>query len=58
MFSRSFAVGVPPPAFGDALHAEAARHADLIFVNATAVADGSAMQAAFGWWLAAPARLE
>ena len=51
-----FAVGVPPPAFGDALHAEMARHADLIFVNATAVADGSAMQAAFGWWLAAPAR--
>ena len=43
-------------AFGDALHAEMARHADLIFVNATAVADGSAMQAAFGWWLAAPAR--
>ena len=41
---------------GDALHAEAARHADLIFVNATAVADGSAMQA-FGWWFAAPARL-
>ena len=41
-----FAVGVPPPAFGAALHAEMARHADLIFVNATAVADGSAMQAA------------